>query len=284
MRIRRVWPVDHFFRSRVRVWCAAALLLPSVAPWAAWAQQGAEEVDSQDSEVREIESLDQATLDRAEGFFFSALGHYQKKEYDLAAQNFQKAYDLTQHRDLLYNLARCQEHLGNKEAAVDAYLAYLATSPTDETAIIHRVRELGGEERLQKALAGAAEKKSNGAQVAGPVRLDEIKGSGTNIWPWVVGGTGLVALGVGTVFGLQALDAADNARSADLYKKAKENKEKAESRATLANITIGIGAAALVGAAALWFFSDSEEPAATSRLEVGFGWEAGPAMGLSGRF
>jgi len=76
--------------------------------------------------------------------------------------------------------------------------------------------------------------------------------------PWIVGGAGVVALGVGTVFGLKAMSNADDARA--ICPKGVCNSEQgataasdAESQAKVSNISFALGAAAVATGVVLYF-------------------------------
>lgn len=238
--------------------------------------------DAQDSEVREIEALDQATLDKAEALFFSGLEHYRKSRFEHAAVDFQKAYTLTRHRDLIYNIARSREQLGDKPGAVEWYRAYLATGPTDETAIIHRIKELGGDPTPavgKTGVAPVARTKAPESKTDEPV----VEAVGAGIWPWVSLGAGVAAVGLGTVFGLKALGSAADARDATVRSKAQGFKDDAEGQALVADVAFAVGAAGLAGAAVLWFLADNRADDSAGQVQVGLTPD-GASIGFTGTF
>lgn len=225
------------------------------------------------TDIRETEALDQKTLDQAETIFFEGLGHYRAGRFEQAAQAFQKAYTLSRHRDMLFNVARSREKLGDNKGAVEWYRAYLATRPADETAVIHKVKQLGGD-------PVAPEKaKEQRAEVTGPVETVE-RGAGP--WPWVAVGVAVAAAGAGTFLGFQALDEASAARDADVRADAKKHKDSAESGALLADVCFGAAAAAAGAAVFLWWRADAEA-ATAGQVEVSL-VPGGGALGFSGRF
>ena len=76
--------------------------------------------------------------------------------------------------------------------------------------------------------------------------------------PWIVGGAGVLALGVGTVFGLKAISNADDARKlcpnghcTDAAGETAAND--AHTQATISNVSFVIGAAAVATGAVLYF-------------------------------
>jgi len=80
----------------------------------------------------------------------------------------------------------------------------------------------------------------------------------TSIIPWVVGGAGVVALGVGTVFGLKAMSNADDARETcpnGLCNDATgpTAASDAHTQATISNVSFVLGAAAVATGVVLYF-------------------------------
>lgn len=223
--------------------------------------------------------VDQATLDQAEQVFFEGLGHYRGERFEEAAVAFQKAYSLTKHRDLLFNVARSRERMGDKTGAVQWYRSYLATKPADETAIIHRIKQLGGDP--------TAPNDDPVVKVTPPKKTtpEEPKtAAGAGAWPWLLIGTGVLAAGTGTYFGMVALDEADAARAAADRGKAEDLKSSAESAALIADVAFGVGALAIGTAVVLWLQADGT-PDTQSDVQVGAtptrdGWQ----FGIGGRF
>lgn len=222
--------------------CAAAL------PCLATPRLAAANESDEPAVIHEIEELDQATLDKAETLFFDALAHFRQGRFEEAAVDFQKAFVLTNHRDLLFNIARSREKLGDKEGAIQWYRAYLATEPADETAVIHRIRQLGGEPVPDPVDLG---------KIADDVGIETpLAPSRTDPWPWVAAGLGVAAAGVGTWFGLDALDQASKARAAETRDETITFKDGAEQSALIADISFGVGAVAVGTAIFLWARSD----------------------------
>lgn len=245
--------------TRLRPLSVVAAVLTAAPAWAA-GPAAAPTPTAELTDIREIGALDQKTLDQAESAFFDGLGHYRAGRYEQAAQAFQKAYSLSRHRDLLFNVAQSREKLGDVAGAVEWYRAYLATQPADETAVIHKVRQLGAEP------VAAAPAKPQAPEPVTPVETIE-KGPGP--WPWVAAGVGVAALAGGTVLGFQALSEASAARDADVRSKAKTHKDAAESKALIADMCFGAAAVAAGTAVFLWWRADSEA-AGAGRIDVGY--------------
>ncbi|MCA9544549.1 MAG: hypothetical protein KC613_09165 [Myxococcales bacterium] len=255
------------FRLR---WLSIAFAV-GLAPAVGIAAEGEDEVQ----DVREIGILDQETLDRAETLFFSGLEHYRKGRFEEAAVAFQQAFALTRHRDLLFNVARSREQIGDKGGAIEWYRAYLATEPADETAIIHRIQQLGGDPSPAKPAEVKAKVDANR-----PPDVEVVE-EGAGVLPWVVLGAGVAAAATGAVFGFQALDDASKARAADRRGPAQAYKADAEQSALLADISFGLAAVG-VGVAA-WLWLDADQAKAEGQVQVG-ALPGGGLVGWTGRF
>jgi len=237
---------------------------------AAPAAPGANVAES--TNIREMGALDQKTLDEAEAVFFDGLGHYRAGRFEAAAQAFQKAHALTRHRDMLFNVARSRERMGDIPGAVEWYRAYLATQPADETAVIHKVRQLGAEPVAQAPTAVRPDEN---------VEVETIE-RGPGPWPFVAAGVGVAALAGGAVMGFQALGEAQSARDAEIRSTASKHKDQAEAHALVADLCFGTAALAAGAAVILWWRADAEA-AGAGRIDVGM-IPGGGALGYSGRF
>ena len=115
-------------------------------------------------------ALSQADIDRADAAFISGLKAYQNGSFSVAVEQFQNAFAVTQSRVLLYNIARCYEKLGNRNAASEWYRAYLKTEPVDTTTVEARLNTLvpksSPNPASEQSFIRKPEQKSNGFQEA----------------------------------------------------------------------------------------------------------------------
>jgi serine/threonine-protein kinase len=136
---------------------------------------------------------------------------------------------------------------------------------------------------------GTPEAPSNTGMVSeGSVEADVVDGSSQRTVALIVGGAGIVGLGVGTVFGLRAMS--KNSDAEDLCNDqnqcepdAEELTDQAKSAAMISNIGFGLGAAALVGGAILYFTAPDAKPSARMQLTPVAGTRGG-ALFLRGAF
>lgn len=187
-------------------------------------------------------------IDQAESLFFGGFVAYQQKNYERAAELFQQAYAIVPYHDLLFNVARSREQLGDKEGSIQWYRAYLATKPIDETTVIHRLKLLGGDPTPKPLESTTPNEKPVDREYAS-----------VSIIPWITFGAGVLLAGVGTYYGLSALDEATAARDAATKSKWSLHKQEAESAALTADITYSIGAIALLAGVYLWLQQDGKE-------------------------
>ncbi|MFO8072022.1 MAG: tetratricopeptide repeat protein [Polyangia bacterium] len=131
--------------SPVALQCLAALLLvPAAAPG------GGEEPEPETKKV--------ADQDRelARDHFEKGRDRFRAGRYREAIEHFELAYELAPAPEILYNIGRCHEELGEESNAVDNYEMYLRMSPEAEDREEVRAR-IGGLEK-EKESEGEPEK------------------------------------------------------------------------------------------------------------------------------
>jgi tetratricopeptide (TPR) repeat protein len=76
-------------------------------------------------------AVDPAIAAEAAKFSEEGVALYKARDYRHAAEKFLQAYPLNQDPNLLFNIARCYEALGDTEAAIEKYEAFVATPDAD---------------------------------------------------------------------------------------------------------------------------------------------------------
>jgi tetratricopeptide (TPR) repeat protein len=144
---------------------------------------------------------------------------YAARDYRRAIEKFIQAYAVDTDPNLLFNIARCYEELGDVDAAIEKYETFLKTPGADTR----------GRQRARESLAALRQARDNGsaAEVPAthpkssalaeaeetPAPSDAEAGDHGRALPWVVlGGAGLFAA-VGTTFYL--LGASDHSKVTD---------------------------------------------------------------------
>jgi tetratricopeptide (TPR) repeat protein len=137
---------------------------------------------------------------------------YAARDYRRAIEKFIQAYAVDTDPNLLFNIARCYEELGEVDAAIEKYELFLKTPGADTR----------GRQRARASLAALRETRANAAAVeavptqakvappeaeAVPLPAQAEGGDRSEVLPWVVlGGAGLFALAGTTVYLLGASD------------------------------------------------------------------------------
>lgn len=167
---------------------------------------------------------------------------YKEGEFAAAASRLREAYSFDPNPDLLYNLARALEGLGEFSEAADAYERYLASAKDvpDRKSIEARVRTL----RKKAAPASPPRSATQPRQPPPPAtslpRPAE-RPATLGPLPYILGGAGLAALATGGVLRLVALSKHDAAEDAPSQVAADRDQKSAERLARISNLTLAAG-------------------------------------------
>jgi len=149
-----------------------------------------------------------ATADdnRAEARAHHELGkvHFEQHRYRDALQEFKRAFDLAPLPDLLYNIGRCQEQLGQLAPAAESYRRYLAARQNAEDR-----GELEAHIQALDKMAGATTPLLGRSSAGSTARAQPVW---KRAWVWAVIGGGVVAgvaVGLGVGLGMQQQQRAD---------------------------------------------------------------------------
>jgi tetratricopeptide (TPR) repeat protein len=223
--------------------------------------------------------------------------HHERHEYEQAIREYLLAYELQPSAGLLFNIAQAYLLAGDRDKALENYRAYLREEPEGEVADLARQRievieaELAAEAPRpeeqpdppeQEALAPAtpAEPPPESDDPGNP-------GLGLRLTGLAVGAVGLVGVGLGVKFGLDASAAQDRIDSQpdgapwtfdDLY---------AEGQAASRNmwISYGVGGAALIAGGALYVLGHRAGSASERPLAIVPVWgRSGSGLVLVGGF
>ncbi|MBX3181826.1 MAG: tetratricopeptide repeat protein [Polyangiaceae bacterium] len=225
-----------------------------------------------------------AVVERASVHFSEAVEAYRKGQYRRAIQELERARELDPDgKDLIYNLGLVHERLGELERALEYYRELLAR----ESDAMERARVTALIERVEGAHAAAG---AQAPAMEGPVssepepspRVGRLDG-----WVLGTGGLALVALTVGSVFGLRAwaMHPGSSPRTGPSQSSAEAHADarRAHQLAVVADVSFGI--ALLSGAAAAGLYFGREAPAPAARGSSGLGVGAFPyGISYRGRF
>ena len=170
----------------------AFLLLILVSPAVALGQDGGPDRDA---------------VERARSHFNSGIQYYDDQRYEDAAREFEEAYRLTQHPDVLYNLAQSYDRLERYDEAITEYRRYLAEAGNDSPErdrVERRVREL---ETLRDARetgdTGDAQDGATDQSMVAPLPEEEA-GGGLGALPFITMGVGAASIVAALIFGVTA--------------------------------------------------------------------------------
>lgn len=140
---------------------------------------------------------------------------YAARDYRRAIEKFIQAYAVDTDPNLLFNIARCYEELGEIDAAIEKYETFLKTPGADTR----------GRQRARESLAALRETGDKGPAVeapsaaqptapdVAPAPVAEASGYSSPVLPWVTLGGAAVFAAVGTTFYL--LGANDHSKVTD---------------------------------------------------------------------
>jgi len=258
-----------FSRQNLRFGALRALLLLAVVGLARPAHSGPPGRTSGEALTSQVERL------AARG-----VEYYQKKDYRAAIKFFLEAYRVEPVTDLLYNLARCYEALGEQKLAMEYYQQYSQAADAEQrlkTKALVKVQELqeaiaaraeaeeGAEEDEGEGEEGEEEQegqeKEEGASSAGPGMGGKrpksgaappvgpppapARGSGLRLAGFVALGAAAALAATGGVLGYTALQRQDTFHQAAYLGDKQKLRQQAESYALLADL--GFGAAIACG-------------------------------------
>lgn len=221
----------------------------------------------------------------AERLYQEGQAAYDAKRYDEAIAAWDRSYALSKLPALVFNLAQAHRLAGHCTKAVEAYHRFLALDPqsTERPDAEQFLREL-------EPCADAPDHRPATKPIAAPIeRRYEDRGAGKRRTGVIVGGAGLVVFATGLYFGAHASSLAtevEEACASGCEWATVEDKDAAGRRAqTLQYVLYAVGAAGLVGGAALYYLGTKdkhlivETPRATGATGA-----TGLVIGVGGRF
>jgi hypothetical protein len=149
-------------------------------------------------------TLDAETIERARTHFDAGTQYYDAERFADAAHEFEEAYRLTGHPDVLYNLAQAHDRLEQYDEAIAWYRRYIGESVDDapeRSRVERRVREL----ETLRAAAGAPTEPSPEPIPGDPVRAPEpVEARGVGALPFIAMGVGAASIVAAIAFGIAA--------------------------------------------------------------------------------
>ena len=218
---------------------------------------------------------------------------YQARDYRRANEKFQQAYAIDPDPNLLYNIGKCFEALGERAAAVEKYEAFLRAPGGDLQGRLKAQESLRVLKAQQQAQSAATAPHPTPAPTATADTAD--RGGATRTAAWVTLGGGVALAAGGTVVYLLGASDHNKVSSATNFDKpgqvvdmtearANELRDSGTTKKTVGAVLWGVGGAAVVTAAVL-FVVQGRAGASEGSVAVGaVPLPGGAAASLVGRF
>ena len=204
--------------------------------------------------VSPVSAQDKAQEDTELAKRYYKLGEelYRRADFRGAKAQFQLSYKLSKKPALLWNIARCQEPLGEHEAAVASYEGYLKSNPANAALVRTRIAN------LKKLMAEKQKPKPQPQPQPQPKPQPVDPPSSTRtmrIAGWSLVGVGAAAAVGGLAMGVVAGNKSDDLEAAAAehqeYADVKDDESLAKGLETGAIVGLAVGGAALAAGAVL---------------------------------
>jgi hypothetical protein len=244
--------------------------------------------------VRATEATDQVALPTALELSEEARARYDEGNFARALSLFNQAYANEADPNLLFNVARCHERLGQTNEALDKYEAFLASRDGDPTGR-ERAEAARRDLRAKREAASGATAAPSGSRHtfdSAEATSEPPLASSSSLTPWLLLGAGVAAVASGAV--VHSLGVGDHhdveeqpgygdpSRVAPMtQREAKDHVESGKHKKLVGGLLLGGGGALIASSALLFLFADRAE--APSRVGVGLS-PGGASIAVNGRF
>jgi tetratricopeptide (TPR) repeat protein len=244
----------------------------------------------------------------AEGYYNKGMTAYSLGHFSEAIEEFEKAYAATPNAAFLFNIAQSHRQSGNPQRAVFFYRRYLEAEPQAKNRpdVERRIKDLEAqieaaqEQKEQAAVAPppvvraepavvspAAEKDMRESSPPPAITLQESStlspraSRRLRVAGIATAGAGVAVIGAGVFFYLQARSLHQDAYSGTFDS---SKHDSSSTYLTLSRASFGVGSAAILAGAALYYVGYRARPAAGTVAVVPFPAPGGGGAGLVGRF
>jgi tetratricopeptide (TPR) repeat protein len=211
--------------------------------------------------------------------------HYEAGRYRQAVVDLKAARRLDPASpNLIYNVARVSELLGNLDEAIDYYGRYLKLLPRSEKEERERIRAaLRRLEGARKYVITLAAKEKSGLKALVAPTPTQMRGKADALF-WISASTGIAVLTTGAVMGVLALNRQDRVNGFVVGRDGtRDDRDRllseAETFAVVADVSFAVGASVLVGSMLLFFLRETDvEPNEEPKLKVVLGRHGATAV------
>ena len=275
--------------ARLRLPCLLALGLCAAPTLAANEGRGAAASNQTSSSQTNVAQLNE------EGAAF-----YAARDYRHAIEKFIQAYAVDGDPNLLYNIARCYEELGETDAAIEKYEAFIKTPGADA-----RGRQRARESLTALRETAQAARTSPASRSPSPAS-QEPSGSGTGVadhadaphgpsyWPWVALGGSVASAALGTTFYLMGVSDHNKVTGAQGFgdpnavtgmtrRQAQDLVDSGDSKKLIGGISLGLAGA--LAATYVVLLVTEDRPSVSEGPSLALDWSpSGSSLTLQGRF
>jgi tetratricopeptide (TPR) repeat protein len=247
----------------------------------------------------------------AKASYDAGVAAYNQQQYDVALEHFTEAYNLSEKPAILYNIAICEEKLGNAEHAIAYFELYLEEMPHAEDAelVQKKVAYLKNPEEVpdptEEIAEAPTEPDTTAANVitdtslklstdtsAGPLRVEappDPNAHRYNVMQGLLIGGGTIFLVTGTLTAVTAYKKNDNLKSVCAPQCSDADVKTVKSLAVATDIQLGLGIAALTSGIVwkLVYRKRTRERASQSLSALSIGPyvnSSGNGLAVTGRF
>jgi tetratricopeptide (TPR) repeat protein len=199
---------------------------------------------------------------------------YRAENYEDAVEFFERAYAVKAVPNLLYNIGRAHEKLGNFEEAIEYYEKFANEPDVDMKArrdAIDRADTLSKVVERRKAGEEVDEEEIEQQQSDQGLATtdDEVQYEKDFTMAYIFAGAGVAALATGTVFAIQAGNAHDDFQTASTKSAMEDAASRGETASILADSMIGVGAV-LAGVGTYFFLFPPRTEVAPQQAKMRF--------------
>lgn len=220
------------------------------------------------------------TKEMAKRHYQNGAAYYERANYTMALEEFERAYRLETAPELLYNMGRCHEGLGQLDRAIQRFEAFLKAKPDANNAPVVQARIVNLRKQLEARKPGPTpapavpvappEAKAPEEAPAPPPPTPTRERATLKLAGWAALGAGAAVMTVGGILGGMASrktgEYEDGYARHMAYEEAQEILNQAQGLETGMFVCLGVGAAAAATGAVLLILDSRKEAApATAR-------------------
>ena len=205
----------------------------------------------------ELRADEQSDEELAKNYYRLGADLYNRAEYAGALKQFLNAYKYAPRPQMLFNIGRCYEAIGQTEQAIEYYERFAKTKPENETQVRARITNLRRIESDKKTLA---EKKRDRRAQQVRLRRRSIRNQSLHkgsLPAWIVSASGVTLVGIGVAFGLAAAakekELEDANEAGDEYSDHSEVEDQGKALEALQIAALAVGGAAVIAGGTMLF-------------------------------